>query len=69
MSDKLIRGFKSKDEFVKSMSNSSAFQNIDSDILSVKLGEVYDLVVPPKDEAAKEGDAKKKATAVKEADK
>jgi hypothetical protein len=60
MSESYIKSFKTKEDFVKTVAKISTSLRIDSDILSAKLGEVYDLVVPPKEEAPKESDAKKK---------
>jgi hypothetical protein len=69
-----IRSFNKKEDFVKSMSNELDTLDIDGGILAEKLGEAYDLVIPPKDEAvneasskdeaAKESAPKKKATGV-----
>jgi hypothetical protein len=69
MSDKHIKSFKTKEEFVKHESKAMERLNIEEGVdLPSILAEVYDLVVPPKEEAPKESDAKKKAPA-KEGDK
>jgi hypothetical protein len=55
--DKHIKSFKSKDDFVKSMLKDLEEVHSDNNILSTKLSEVYDLVVPPKAEAPKKAAA------------
>lgn len=69
LSDRHIKSFKTKEAFVKDAEKMPAFQNMDSDLLAAKLGEVYDLVMSSKDEAPKESNIKNKTAVAKEADK
>lgn len=46
--DEHIKGYKSKEKFISDQLKSKEWMNIDENVLSEKLGEIYDLLVPPK---------------------
>ena len=50
ISDKHIKSFKAKKVFIEEQSKVLAHTKIDVDVLSDKLGQIYDTLVPPKEE-------------------